>query len=200
MGVGRGSGIFEVEGLLDVFDTGGDLFRLSDADGERAGAAGGAEAEGLVGALHHIGEDRGGHQSLSLDVLEAEVGTFVKETGDCIAEIGVLKPAVEGALGDAGVGGGLGYGGGHSDDGKGGLLASGQAKKADFDVIFCHYLPFLTGERGGERFEVDAIGGTVGGGMGLAGLLVSGGHGTSRGLSGLVDFALCGAVLTNGTI
>ena len=109
------------------------------------------------------------------------------EAGQSLAEIGVIEPAVEGSLGHAGFAGGLGNAGGQGDDGQNGLLAAGQAKKAEFHVIFCHFLP----DQGvGGQFGVDRSLGALGGRLGFTGFFAFGGHGTSRGLSGWLDFVL----------
>ena len=183
---GGRSGLFQVQGLLDVPDIGGELLGLAKSDGEGGRVAGGAEAQGRVGVLHQFGEYRGCQQGLALELLAGEVGALLKEVGQRLAEIGVLEPAVEGALGDSGFGGGLGDGGCQGDNGERGLLASCQAKKAVFHVIFCHFLP---GERVEVVFGVGAIVGGIKGWPGLAGLLVFGRHWASRGLSGWLDFA-----------
>ena len=98
----------------------------------------------------------------------------------------VFEPAAEGALGYAGVFGGLGQGLGEGNPGEGGLLAEGEFGNFDFPAISGHFGPLYLTVGGGCSVRVGFGIGVALGEPGAGSLLLVFRHQTSRGLSGFV--------------
>ena len=95
------------------------------------------------------------------------------------------RPSV-GALGYAGVSGGLGQGLGEGYPGEGGLLAEGNFGNFDFPAISGHFEPLYLTVGGGCSVRVGFGIGVALGELGAGSLLLVFRHQTSRGLSGNV--------------
>ena len=157
MGGPDGHGCFNVLDFLPEF------LNFADAGGERHGISGGAEADGLVGVVHGLGDDRDAAEHESLKFLTGEVGGLFANAGQLDAEMVVFKPAIQSALTDAGLAGGLSYGRGGCNDGQGGLLAKGEAG-------FFISLPFsFISSRSGSTVWIPASAGMTGLGRDSAG-------------------------------
>ncbi len=76
-----------------------------------------------------------------MTVLGGGISGGVVGAGQFVTEVGVFKPAVEGAFSDAGGAGGLGQGGSGGDDRERSLLAVGEAGKFYSPVDFSQFLP-----------------------------------------------------------
>ena len=121
-------GLFGVEqGSTQVANIIGELADNAEFDAVIHGVAGGADADRRVrvfnGLLGDDGDDMG-HEGLQL--LAGEVVGLPMELGELFTECGVIEPAAEGSLGNAGIAGGLGNGGREGDDGQNGLLAGSE--------------------------------------------------------------------------
>ena len=153
-----------LDGLLELVEGGLEVLDFGELQGKGDGIAGGAEAEGGVGALHDLGENGETAWEEGLGLLTGEVGGLLTEVGELLAKLGFLEPAVQGGLADARVAGGLGDGGSHGDGREGGLLAEGEGGNLEIRVIYAHFGPFgvigvfLIGLGEGEAGEVGAGG------------------------------------------
>ena len=109
---------------------------MSGPDGQ-----GGFNFPDFLPELFNLANDRDAAEHESLEFLSREVSGLFANAGQLDAEVVVFKPAIRGALTDAGLPGDLSHGRGGGDDGQSGLLAKGEAGFLDFPPIFSHFLP-----------------------------------------------------------
>ena len=117
------------KGSAQVVDVIGEPVDVGELGGVVQGVAGGANSNGGVRVSDGLGgNDR---DQVGDEGLELLAGNFVGapvETGDLVLKSGVIEPASQGALGDAGFAGGPGDGRGEREDRQDGLLAHSEAR------------------------------------------------------------------------